>query len=384
MGLLATSLNNAHIPAGTVRQPRLLVTLNGASVTGFLEAEVTNESHFTADTFHAVASATGLPKQYGPAYWALSAGDQLGISVGLADATGKIGNSTQLILGQVDDVEYDPIRRTVTFTGRDLSAPLLDTKTAEKFQNISSSQIAAQLAQRRGLLTTTVQNGKKTSSIQTTTTKAGTYYNIDNVMLTQEQTEWDLLVYLAKQEGFDVWVSGQTLYFQSSPVATAAPYKLIAPPLGAGNLSSGAVDIKVCRSQTLAKDVIVKIQSWNQKQQKSFIVTYHVSQAFKSQRSGGVSQTYSYVVPNLTRDQALALAKSTAEDITRHERVLTARLPGDNLLTTRAQVQLTGTGTAWDQNYYPDTVTRHISFDGGYTMELRAKNHSTQSTVVLG
>ena len=66
------------------------------------------------------------------------------------------------------------------------------------------------------------------------------------------------------------------------------------------------------------------------------------------------------------------------------KKCLLARLPGDNLLTTRAQVQLIGTGTAWDQNYFPDTVTRHISFEEGYTMELRAKNHSTQSTVVLG
>jgi phage protein D len=374
MSLIADSLNDARIPAGSVRQPRLLVSINGTPVTGFIEAEVTNASHFTADTFRAVAVSSGLPAQYGAAYWALSASDQIAISVGYADAGGNIGNKTQLILGQIDEVEYDPVRRTVTLTGRDLSAPLIDSKTAEKFQNQKSYQIAQTLAARHGL----------TASVQKTTALAGTYYDIDNVMLTQEQTEWDLLVYLAKQEGFDVWVSGQTLFFQPSPVATSIPYKLIAPPAGTGNVSSNAMDVKVSRSQTLARDVIVKIQSWNQKQQRSFVVTYKVSQAFRSQRSGGVSQTYSYVVPNLTRDQAFRLAKATAEDITRHERILTARLPGDNVLTTRTQVQLIGTGTAWDQNYYPDTVRRHISFESGYTMDLRAKNHSTQSTVVLG
>jgi hypothetical protein len=47
-------------------------------------------------------------------------------------------------------------------------------------------------------------------------------------------------------------------------------------------------------------------------------------------------------------------------------------------------VQLIGTNTAWDQFYYPDTVTRRLSVEEGYRMELRAKNHSTQSTVVLG
>jgi hypothetical protein len=163
---------------------------------------------------------------------------------------------------------------------------------------------------------------------------------------------------------------------------TLAHDKLLCPK--AANNPSNATRIKVSRSQTLAKDIIVIVQSWNQKQQRSFKVQYHVSQAFKSARSGGKAQIYSYVVPNLTRDQAMALAKSTAQDITRHEKVLTATLPGDNQLTTRCMVQLSGSGTAWDQNYYPDTVTRRLSFNGGYEMELRAKNHSTQSTVAIG
>jgi phage protein D len=274
----------------------------------------------------------------------------------------------------VDNAEYDPISRMLTLSGRDLSAPLIDSKTAEKFVNQTSSQIATTLAQRHGL----------NASVQPTTAKAGTYYEIDNVVLTQEQTEWDLLIYLAEHEGFDVWVSGQTLYFQPSPVNTAPPYLLLSPSPDNTALASNAVNIRVSRSETLAKDVIVKVQSWNQQQQRSFVVTYKVTQAFKSQRTGGQSQIYSFVVPNLNRDQALKLAKAKAEEITRHERILTASLPGDNLLTTRAIVQLVGTNTAWDQYYYPDTVSRRLSAAEGYRMELRAKNHSTQSTVVLG
>jgi hypothetical protein len=130
--------------------------------------------------------------------------------------------------------------------------------------------------------------------------------------------------------------------------------------------------------------VIVVVQSWNQKQQRAFKVTYKVTQANKSQRVGGKAQIYSFNVPNLTRDQCLELAKARAEEITRHERVLTASLPGDSKLTTRAMVRLVGTGTSWDQLYYPDAVTRRISFEEGYRMDLRAKNHATQSTVVLG
>ena len=77
------------------------------------------------------------------------------------------------------------------------------------------------------------------------------------------------------------------------------------------------------------------------------------------------------------------MANSLLADLTRHEKVLSASLPGDNLLTTRAMVKLVGTGTDWDQVYYPDTVHRSLSMAGGYRMELRAKNHAVESTIAL-
>ncbi|MCE9565853.1 MAG: hypothetical protein K8U57_27830 [Planctomycetes bacterium] len=365
-------MSSANTPlSGVTRQPRCVVTVNGVPLTGVMEIEVTNASHFTADTFRVVLATSGLPAGLNPAYWALSSDDRIAVSAGFDDGLGNV-SATQLILGQVDSVDYDPVQRTMTLAGRDLSAPLIDTKTAEKFQNKKSHEIAQALALRHGL----------DSEVQATGTLAGSYYEIDHVVLTQEQTEWDLLIYLAGREGFDVWVSGTTLHFQPSPVETTTPYAIRWQEVGGA--SSNALDIRLGRSQTLARDVIVRVQSWHQKQQRSFTVTYKVTQAFKSQRTGGKAQVYSYVVPNLSRDEALKWAKARAEEITRNERVLTASLPGDNLLSTRSMVQLTGTGTAWDQNYYPDSVTRRISLVDGYRMELRAKNHSTQSTVVLG
>jgi hypothetical protein len=81
--------------------------------------------------------------------------------------------------------------------------------------------------------------------------QAGAYYKTDHVVLTQEQTEWDLLIYLAKQENFDLWVSGRVLNFQPSPLSTVPPYRIICPNSGS--------------PQTLARDVIVKVRTWNQK-----------------------------------------------------------------------------------------------------------------------
>ncbi len=366
---LLADLNTPRAASGIVRLPIPLLTLNGLTLPGLVEAEVTNASHFTADTFRAVLATSALPPGFGPDYWSRSQGDQVGIAVGFK-GDGLAAVPTQLILGQVDDIDYDLAARQITLMGRDLSAPLIDTKTSEKFVNQTSSQIAEVLAARHGLQ----------ASAQATKQKAGIYYSSEHVVLTQEQSEWDLLIYLAEHEGFDVWVSGNTLNFQPSPVTTNPAYKIFWQEPA----DSNALDIRLSRSETLAKDVIVVVQSWNQKQQKPVKVTYKVTQANKGQRAGGKAQTYSFNVPNLTRDQAFELAKSKAEEITRHEKILNATLPGDNTLTTRAMVNLVGTGTDWDQFYYPDTVTRHISFTDGYRMEIRAKNHATQSTVVIG
>lgn len=342
---------------GIVRKPRPIVSLNGTILSGVIEAEVTNASHFQADTYRVTLAAQVNP----PSYWSTGAFDQITISVGLENQP-----ALPLITGYVDDIDWDMTGRTITLSGRDLSGQLIDAKTAEKFLNQTSSQIAQTLALRHGL----------SSAVFQTDTKAGTYYNIDHTVLTQEQTEWDLLIFLATQEGFDVWVAGTTLYFQPSPVPTSEPYLILwsNDPIPVSN----ATRIRCGRSETLGKDITVVVKSFNQQGQQSVQGIARATKA-KSLRSGK-AQLYTFRFPNLTRDQAQQRAESLLADITRHEMVIDASLPGDNLLTTRRLIRLADTGTAWDQLYYPDQVTRRISTQDGYRMEVRAKNHSTQAT----
>jgi phage protein D len=368
-----TSLNNPRQPPGIVRSPRPVVSINGVALPAqaVISFETTNASHFTADTYHLELAIGALPSALNPAYWSTSINDQVSLAVSI---NGETPNS--LILGQVDDIDYDLNGRKIVLIGRDLSAAFIDNKTSEKFQNQTSSQIAQTLALRRGL----------DSNVQKTTTRAGTYYEIDHAHVTQEQTEWDLLVYLAQNEGFDVWVSGTTLYFQPPPVTTATPYVLLWSEPGDGTFASNALDINLHRSETLANDIDVAVKSWNQKQQRAFTVHAKRTGSLKGQRSAGKgakSQLYTFIRPNLTQEQAQKLANSLLFDISKNEKVITASLPGDNQLTTRAMVRLVGTGTDWDQLYYPDTVTRRLSMQDGYRMDLRAKNHSTESTVAV-
>jgi len=364
VAFLSANISDLQGQGSRVRTPALQVLLANQPLTGVTAIETVNTSHFAADTFRVTAAISALPPALGINYWDKSFGDELGIYGGFASDTPL----PLLVYGQVDDVEVDPILRTMTLTGRDLSARMIDTKTTVTYQDKRASDIATQIAQNHGL----------TPNVQQTAFKVtGTYYQILNAMHLQGRSDWDLLVVLAQHEGFDLWVSGHTLNFLPPLALTSDPYVLLWSDLGQGNRVSNAVDIKMRRSQTLARDVVVNVASWNQAQGKVFKATVKKSQANKTSKQSSVNpQTYNFWPPNLNQVQVNQFANGKAEEITRHERVIQASLPGDGLLQTRGLVKLVGTGTAWDQVYYPDTVRREISFEGGYRMELSAKNHS--------
>jgi hypothetical protein len=222
------------------------------------------------------------------------------------------------------------------------------------------------------------KNHNLKSNVQQTEAQiTGTYYEILNAQHMQTRSDWDLLVVLAQHEGFDLWVSNQTLNFMPALALTTDPYVLLWSDLGQGNRSSNMLDLKMKRSETIARDVIVNVTSWNQAQGKAFKTTVRKSQANKTAKQSAVNpQTYNFWPANLNQVQVNKFANAKMEEITRHERIVSATLPGDSLLVTRGLVKLVGTGTAWDQSYYPDTVHRSISFEHGYVMEVEAKNHS--------
>jgi phage protein D len=353
-------------------QPTFKVLLNGSvELSGIVDFEVTNASHFAADTFRLTADLEKLPVGYGLSYWSQSIGDELEISAGF---TTSIGSSlTSLIYGQVDDVVVKLEERQLELIGRDLSARFLDVKTAEHYQDQKASDIAITLAARHGM----------TASVTPTKLRVGTYYEYYHSRLTKDQSEWDLLMFLAEQEGYDLWVSGKTLNFQPPVSDNQPPYVLCWADGGQGARSGNFQSLTMHRSQTLAKDVIVKVQSWNQAQEAVITAENHRNQANKSQRSGGEAQIFTFYPPNLTKEQADKWAAAKAEDITKHERVITGTIPGDTVLNHRSLIQLSGTNSDWDQLYNVDTVSRRMSVKDGFSMDFRAKNHSTQSTVII-
>ena len=262
-----------------------------------------------------------------------------------------------LLQGEADSIHIDPIANTMEIDGRDLTARLLDARTQETFSNQTASEIANTLAGRHGLA----------AAVTATSTLAGRYYGSEHDRITLGQfsrstTEWDLLTFLAARESFEVFVAGQTLYFQ--PLAAAAAPVLITP--------GDCLSLSLERSLTLARDIEVTVKSWNTRHQAAFTQTARSSA--QGGKKAGTPQRIVVVRPNLQPNDALQLAQQILADLTGHERVVHAELPGELALTPRSRVTLGGTGTDFDQTYYIAELDRHFSFQSGFTERLRLKN----------
>lgn len=343
------------------RSPALRLIANGQPIAGVVEAEVTANNHFATDRFSArIALGPDFPTV--APFWA--AADQILVDVQFSlDGAGF----RSLVQGLVDSVVLDPVTTLVRIEGRDLTAALIETRTQEAFANRTSSEIATLLAQRHGL----------TPTVTPTTTPVGRYYQNEHDRITLNQfsratTEWDLLVFLARQEGFDVFVQGTALFFQP-PQNDADPHVLHPADLS---------DLRLQRSLTLARDIEVTVKSWNSRQKNAFAQTAKAS----GRRSPGGSslgpqrpQRYVLVRPNLTPDQALQLAQRKLAELTQHERVVEAGMPGELTLTPRSQIVLAGTGTDFDQTYFVDAIERTLSPQTGFTQRIRAKNSSPRT-----
>lgn len=369
------------LPVSSVgRQPRGAVKVGGSVVPGWIEFEVTSNATYSADQFSVSFAISALPVDFGPQFWSEQKELEVELFAGFPDDPEHFGPSDlqSLIVGRVDEIGFDPVARTIQVHGRDFTSLLIDAKTTEKFPNQSASRIAETLAKRHGL----------TPVVTSTEGLAGTYYQIDHVTLSTERTEWDLLNYLAHEVGFVAYVKGRELHFEPKPDdGTADPFvlKWEAPTEERGYPVFNGTRLSFSRHLTVSKGVIVQVRSWNAKSKAGFTATY--PKHGKGIQPGnattkGDAQLYSYTIPNLTQQQADERAQKLYREIIAHEMRLDAQMPGDVSLTIADRVQVTGTGTNWDQDYYPESITRRMSMGEGFTMSLAAKNHDPNSTVL--
>jgi phage protein D len=364
------------------RTPRFIAKINGISVP-VISFEMSSPYYYESDTFELTISKKTFPKEMNNDFWSNNRAFLCEFYLGFpSDPLNYTENDLELmLLAQTDELEIDEIDGTYFLTGRDLSAKLIDNKTTDKFQNQTSSEVAAIFAKRRGLK----------ANITKTTVPVGYYYGIDHVQLETEKTEWDILTYLAQKESFLAYVSGDTLYFNPLPTqqsdSIVFQYENNQEDQGEYKSFNG-MSLKLTKDMTIAKDVIVKVRSWNQRQKQGYTVTAKALPDKKTYISSkakpiGDAQVYSYVVGGLTQEQATKYVQEKLKQITVFQKKIEIRCPGINNLKKNNTITLEGSSAGFDQVYYPSKVTRRINLNEGYIMEIEAKNNSNITQVIL-
>lgn len=271
----------------------------------------------------------------------------------------SVGNLTRIMYGYMDDVKIDlsEAGEKVTITGRNMVAPFLDNKTTQKYQNMVSSAIADMLAKSHNLKTV----------ITPTYTMAGVYYNGDSAQLSSDITEWDLLTYLAEQEGFELRVKDDTFYF--------GPFDQIV-----GNVTNDALaytwgqnvmSLEIERQPHAAKNINVEVHSYDHAH------NHHIkAKAVKVYSKATNTYTERYDYAGLTQDQAQKKAQSILDQLSRLEIMGTLDVTGNEKLTVDRKILLYGVGSGISDAYYVRKATHQYDNvgDGGYACNVTFSN----------
>jgi len=361
------------------RQPRAVVRVGGVPMDGWESWEVTSNTYNEADSFRVSFAISALPATMGADWFASQTQMFVEVLAGFPTdpANPNAVELTSLIYGRVDDIDLDMVASKLTLTGRDLTAVFIDAKITSTFENQHVADIVTQLAQSHGL-TPVVTGG---------TDIAGTLYKRTQVRMQADRSEWELLTWLAREEGLVVYVTGNELHFEPDDRDSGEPYLLYWEPANStfGAPQSNAVHVSFSRSLTVSKGITVTARSPSITKKVAVVESYPAApkniQAGKATPFGGV-QTFSYTLPaGRTATQVQQYAEATYRQIVSHEMKLNAVLPGDGILSTKASLRVQGTGTAFDQDYFPHEIVRSMSLDDGYLMTVSAKNTSPANEV---
>lgn len=333
--------------------PRASVSVNGAPIAGLIGAEVISTSAFEADRFDLTFALGGDPAASLP-FWSSTPAFLVSLSFGESD-----GPPVELVRGYADCLSVDAMKGRVRLEGRDMTSVFLETPVARMFPNQTASEIASVLASNHGLA----------ASVTATTQPVGRYYQNDYTSMALESfsghlSEWDLLSALAGYEGFDLFITGETLCFH--PPQSGMPVRVIYP--------QEASSIVLRRTLRLVGAISVTVKSWNSHQGATVAETC-TTQSDTLEPGSPAQQALSFVElrPNLTPAQAQNIAQRRLNELIPHRRCVEITMPGDTTLLARDHVAIAGTGTDFDQVYFIESIVRSIGREG-FRQRVRANS----------
>lgn len=323
------------------------ISINGNQIQDLLHASISTSNLFSADSF-ALTFAIGISAVGDLDFWSSVATAYVEVS---ASAHGDI-LAQVLITGMIDTILIDPLQGTVAIEGRDLSSSMIDSYRQQDFVNQTASGIVSTIAQYHGL----------GAAIVATSGSIGRYYGDGYTRLSLGQfsrvrSDWDLVVQLARENEFDVFVFGTTLFFQPASSSFAAPI-----PIASGDIQR----MRVERALTITPNASARVQSWNSQYMASY--DSHSQQIL----ANAGNPPFLFSSSNFTSQQVTDSASRYTAEIGRLATTLHLDMPWDFSLTPRLTILLCGTHSFLDRVYRIDSIDRHYSSKSGSTQSIRA------------
>lgn len=271
-----------------------------------------------------------------------------------------IKDLTKIMDGFMDTARWSLSQsgEVVTLSGRNVIGRMLDTKLTEKFPNLTASGIAEKIAGKYHL---------STAKITKTNKLAGTFYNSNSTVLSNDSNEWDLLLFLAKQENFIVRVKNDQLLF--GPYGTVTGYENQEPISYTWGYDIESLEIE--RSPQATKEIIVKVISYD-RNSKARIEETAKNKTAPGTKKGDEAKPYleTYVIPGLTREQVQKKAAFILNELTRTELIGNMNCAGNPELAIDRKISIHGAGDGISRSYYINRVTHGFDLSGGYKSEV--------------
>lgn len=350
--------------------PRGIVQVGGSTIE-WLSIEITSSGTYCSDKFSVVFPLAGISAPLTTQLLASAQTVPVKIYMGYVDNPRSVtpADLTFVLQGNADTIEIDWGQQLVTIQGRDLSSLLLDSAlNSDNYYlvNLTASQLVQRIATSVGLKTDITPTSKPIGSFY-----SNSYYYIPNL-----KTNWDFLVTLAQSEDYNLYVQGDTLYF--NPRAGTNTYNI---NYQNDPIQSTALDLVTNRRLSLAKNVVVNVMSYNQQtaQANSYSATHTaLTGSGVSATTPTAARTYNFSFPNLSQAQCQSRAEALLAQIVIHAVHLTATLHGDLTLDKTRVIALNGSQTGFDQLYWPSTITHTLNATQGLLTRVVARNYPGQ------
>jgi phage protein D len=349
--------------------PRIWAQINGTTVDSVMHANISNNGSCKSSRFELTVSTIGNAADN---QWLDLLSGKVAVTIYMSSRPD--GSDLATFDGLADNVGVDMINGTARIIGRDYSSVLISSTYQSSYCNLTASEIATCIATRHGF----AQN------ISQTSTMVGSYQcdGYNQVLLnahSQITSEWDLLKYVARTEGFQLFVDGTTLIFAPTDALSRNALSIAADNVMALTFH------KKCPT---SGQTTLTAKSWNSWLGQALTFTDDQSNdqpAFDfPSLNADPGIEIAMVKPNLTPQSAEQLVSRRLDILNEEATTVQITMPGETSLMPGDLLNVASFLNTFNTDYIVKSVRRRFSTDTGFVQYVQGYAMPANSGIAAG